>query len=488
MKLILHLLRKDIRQWWYELAVTLIVLFTAAFTAVEPMTGSIMLGVSFLFSYLSPVLLVLLVGRVIQSERWPSPVEDWRTRPISRSHILSAKALFLGLFIVFPCWLGYLIVFRSMGFGAGLWLQESPMLLFGALVLLVLPAAAVMAVTTNLGQAILCSVGLFLAAALVGSTLAWRGFSAAPPNFRLTALLLTLFSAIALAALYCQLIRNRTWVARGVLVVGWMAVACLASWRPVWGSSTVRDWLNPMPDTLRPMTMKILKPDHVFMSTAPGSRSDVLLLAFPAELTGVPENVITEASLASAVFRTADGSEYRFGMAHGTPATANRQNYTLMLPRRQYEEFSAQPVELDLQIWLYVYSNPSQNTVAVRDQRIQVGDLFACSPDPLMRAAPNRMADITCSSATSNLRRLEFSWPVQTTRILLPATAYGDDSFDVFRSFGGRALHRTVYSGNLMPFWRDGVEVQVRHYQTVYQWHKTVHLSGIRLDDFRQTD
>lgn len=139
MRLVLHLLRKDIRQWWYESIVTLIVLFTAAFTAAESMNASITLVVSFLFPYLSPVLLVLLVGRVIQAERWPSPLEDWRTRPISRLHILSAKSLFAGLFVVLPCWLGHLIAFRSLGYSTRLWLQESPLLLFGTLVLFVLP-------------------------------------------------------------------------------------------------------------------------------------------------------------------------------------------------------------------------------------------------------------------------------------------------------------------------------------------------------------
>lgn len=83
---------------------------------------------------------------------------------------------------------------------------------------------------------------------------------------------------------------------------------------------------------------------------------------------------------------------------------------------------------------------------------------------------------------------IEFSWPSKTGAVKLPATAYGDDSYDFFRSSGGRVLRREVFSGNLLPYWDEGTQVQVRHYKAVYQWHKTVHLSGVRLDDYWQNE
>lgn len=487
MRLVLHLLRKDIRQWWYEIIVTLTVLFTAAFTAVKSGTEPIVLGISFVFSCLSPVLLILLVGRVVQAERWPSPVEDWRTRPISRLHFLSAKVLFLCLFSVLPCWLGYLVVFRGMGLSTGMWLRESPVLLCGALVLLILPSAAVMAVTTNLGQAILTAVGMLLGMALVSSSLSWHDFSAAPPNWRLTMMMLALFGAVAVATLYLQLLRNRTWMARGVLVLGWMMLACLASWRPFWDSTTVRDWLSPIPETLRPMTVQVSQPERHVLSVAPGSRADIVLLQFSTEFAGLPEDAVIEGNTGSAIFHTADGSTYRFGLMHGPPTVGTRWSYTLAMPRRQSAMLRAQPVDVDLQFWAYVYLNPTSYSATVRDRRIKVGDLFECSPDPLMRNSAG-IADVTCSSANSNLRRLDFTWPKETGTVLLPVTAYGDSRFDFFRCVGGRALQRTIYSGNLTPFWQDGTQMQVRHYQTVHQWHKTVHLSNVRLDDYRQTE
>ncbi|MGJ5818759.1 hypothetical protein [Paludibaculum fermentans] len=488
MRIILHLLRKDIRQWWYEITVTLLVLFTAAFTAAAPVTTSTILVVSLLTSYLSPVLIMLLVGRVMQAELWPSPLEDWRTRPISRTHMLGAKALFLALFLVLPSWLGYLIVFRASGYSSSVWLQESPALLFGMTTLILLPSSAVMATTTNLGKAILTAVGLYLGVSVISVGLSGYARWTAPPQWRLTVLYSVLVALVALAGLYYQIICSRTLLARVALVLGWSAVAILSSPRLFLDNTPLRDWLNPMPVALQGMTLKVSRPADGTPAAPAGTGAGDVVLRFLAELEGMPDGMVVEPNVANGSLCASDGSRYRLNLLPWRASAETRRVYDLSLPRRQYEELRAQPVELELQVWAFVYSNPKLHTATIQNSRLKLPDLFECALMPLQGPRLTAVPQVECTTMALNLRSLEADLPSEKGVSQFPVTAYGTDGLELFRGVGGQALRREISSGGLMLRWKEGQQVQVRHYQSVYQWHKTVRLSGIHLDDYRQTE
>ncbi|MBN9662236.1 MAG: ABC transporter permease [Acidobacteria bacterium] len=486
MKLILHLLHKDIRQWWYEIAMTLLVLFSAAFTAADLRIPSIALLISFLSTFLSPIAMVLLAGRVVQAERWPSPLEDWRTRPVSRFHLLSAKAIFLLVFLVLPTLLSYLIVFRSLGYSSAVWWNQSPLLIFGALVLCILPAAAIAAVSASVGQAVLMAVGL-----LAGVLLTLWGFDAgrpsAPEEWRVTLLLLSLFALVTLACLYCQIILNRTAVARIVLALGTIGVAGLSTWPPLRDNTTLRDWMSPLPATLRTMKVNIVSPERNQVPITSRNYTGLVTLRFPTEITGTPSDMWAISGPASLTVRGPGRKEYRLPVSQLGSAATLSQVYSFLLPRKEYVELSGHPVELDLQVWAFVYADAVSYTATIRDHGFDIPDVLRCGPVRYLNFTSRTGLPLECDTAVSNVQRLEASWQKVNESYQPAVTVYGDHNSSFARGVGGRALINHVYSGDLLPGVRDGEQIQVRHYQTVHQWHKTIHLSGVRLDDYRQT-
>lgn len=486
MRLVLHLLKKDLRQWWYEIAVTLLVMFAGACSVAYAGASMQMQLVATISSMLAPVLLFLLAGRVMQAERWPSPFEDWRTRPISRVHLAAAKALLLVLFAVIPIWLSYLVTFRGVGYSYDAWLRESPGLLLGLVTVFILPASALMAVTTNWRQALLGTVAFLAALIAAGIGIGVRLLVAAPLSPPFTVLLLLLTDGVALAGLYWQILRNRTWVARGVLLTGWLAVGFLASWRPVWESSILRDWLDPVPASLQSMTLTLLPPARG--PAANGERvGDMLVrLQFDAELRGVPDGMVAVPAVAFTVLRDADGREYRRDIIGRPHFDGMRQEYVLSIHPVRYAALPRDPVDLDLHVWNSVYSNAREYSAMVTNHRLAVPDLFECDTLTHQGSTRNGVPVPVCITLRSRLERLDFTWIGQEGEGPFRTGVHvgGDGGFS--SGAGGMSLQERFEVDPSPSVWSDGQRVQVRHYQDVAHWHKVLRLRGIRLDDYRR--
>ncbi|WP_321471640.1 hypothetical protein [uncultured Paludibaculum sp.] len=488
MKLVLHLLRKDIRQWTYEITVTILVLFTAAFTAVDSNANSRLMFVASLSSFFAPLMLVLLAGRVLQGERWPSPLEDWRTRPLPRMHMAAAKGLFLALIIVLPTCLSYWVTFRGLGYGSGVWLQEAPALLFGLIAMLILPAAAVMAVTSNLGQAVLATMCLFLGIMTVSLSRQPHYLSTTPPMRSINIVFFALLAAVTLAALYWQILRDRTWVARGVLTVGCFAVAVFGMSGQLAETGWLWELLDPEPQTLHPIAVKLTKPDGIPPEASATALPELVPLQFPLELSGVPDGMVAELGQGSVLIRWPEGGVHRLLMAQEAVMPGKLGTYTLMFKRADYANVRTAPLDLELHVWTHVYSNPKDYAATMINHRVAIPDLFECSLDPSQTYPPNQVPVFTapCTTALSSLGRLDFNWTDRTSRIQFHSTAYGNDGTGLWRSVGGAALRQRFYSGNLLSRWEDGQQVEVRHYRNVAHVHRVLKLRAIHLDDYRR--
>jgi hypothetical protein len=110
MKLILHILWKDIRQlrWllllWYGLSVLQIVIVSIQYPAMSffdpslAILNSLMLGLQFL----AFATLLLLISRLVQEDSLTGTTAFWMTRPISRQTLLTAKFLFVFGILILP--------------------------------------------------------------------------------------------------------------------------------------------------------------------------------------------------------------------------------------------------------------------------------------------------------------------------------------------------------------------------------------------------
>jgi hypothetical protein len=164
----LHIFRKDARHLRLEIAGAILLLLFLILTGVQTWEGLQERGgprnssEGFL-SVLLPVAWSLLIARAIQTEALPGDRHFWLTRPYSRAGLALSKALFIAAFICLPFLLAQAAIIVLDGLplisnlGGLLW-NQALISLF-----LLLPVAAIAAITRNLAQflpAVILTAGL----------------------------------------------------------------------------------------------------------------------------------------------------------------------------------------------------------------------------------------------------------------------------------------------------------------------------------------
>src|SRR5579864_4732295 len=153
----LHIFRKDVRHLRFEIAGILLLLIVLVLTGVQTWEGLQARGGPEFdpegpLAVLLPIAWSLLIARAIQTEALPGDLHFWLTRPYSRPGLLLSKALLIVGFINLPLFAAQAAIISLDGlplwsnFGGLLWNQ----LLIS--VLLLLPVAAIAALTRNLAQ------------------------------------------------------------------------------------------------------------------------------------------------------------------------------------------------------------------------------------------------------------------------------------------------------------------------------------------------
>lgn len=159
-----HIFRKDMRHLRWEIAGVLVLTLLLALTGAQSWEavqerGGVDYDSEGPVSVMLLVAWTMLVARVIQTDAVPGDRQFWLTRPYSRVGLALSKALFLAAFIVAPFLLAQAAIVLWTGLplfsylGGLLWNQVL------LTVLVLLPTAAVAALTRNLAQ--------FLPAAIV---------------------------------------------------------------------------------------------------------------------------------------------------------------------------------------------------------------------------------------------------------------------------------------------------------------------------------
>ena len=174
MRQTLHIFKKDLRYLRWEIA--LVVLLVAAFAYSQTPEHQLPGYDLPLLSLLVPLSSIYLIGRVIHAEALPGSKQFWLTRPYSKKSLFAAKMLFLLAFITLPITISDIVIVRANGFAPSLYV---PGLLWEQVIrwmVLVAPAMALAAITTDLAQqAFSILLGLLLLAG--PGQLTDRGFS-----------------------------------------------------------------------------------------------------------------------------------------------------------------------------------------------------------------------------------------------------------------------------------------------------------------------
>jgi hypothetical protein len=241
MSQILHIFRKDVRQFWREIALSLGLL--AAFTSYEPGEWVPNPDPAMWQRFLAPLLLFgwgVLIVRDIQAEVLVGDRQFWVTRPYEWKKLLAAKILFVLVMFNLPLLMADSILLGRAGFASLLYVPGLLWLQLFLTVLLVLPVVTLGTITSNVGQAVLVVLGvvLYFIANLVLSSAThkshWRVVASLPSWLPPIALIGTFIVVIAF-----QYARRKTVLARGLLVglaiIGLLATVGISSPpRPPW--------------------------------------------------------------------------------------------------------------------------------------------------------------------------------------------------------------------------------------------------------------
>jgi len=264
------ILRKDLRRLWPHAALFWLLLALSAW--LDPAYSGRMFAEEF-----RPLTVILvlacgsLIVNVIQQDAIPGDSHYWLTRPIPRGTLLASKGMFIALCVMLPVVLAQLIVYLALGLPLG---EHAAALLareafFAAF--LVLPVAALAAVTRNIGQSILILVLLAVAIFAIGASEIVKFAVPVEMSFStLSALAAALLTAGAAAVLGIQYARRDTFRSAAAAAASALLITLVVHSRP------------PARPTPAEVLLQLMPPDQT------GPSAPLLSFEFPVRFDGVP--------------------------------------------------------------------------------------------------------------------------------------------------------------------------------------------------------
>jgi hypothetical protein len=165
---IIHIFRKDVRRHWREIVLSLATL--GAFAWNEPRLWEPHrfdeYPVRLIFSqWFTPMVLIgwfLLIVRLVHEEVLAGDRQFWVTRPYDWKKLLTAKALFLVVFLNLPLFIVQMVLLSKAGFKPTGYLTGLLYLQLLWILTLILPLITLATITSSLVQAILVVLGILV--------------------------------------------------------------------------------------------------------------------------------------------------------------------------------------------------------------------------------------------------------------------------------------------------------------------------------------
>lgn len=223
MRLVFHILLKDLRRQWREIVLFLVAAAGCAAEQAHPAAWAWLSD-----KYVAPVLFYLLwffiVIRVVQGEPLAGDTHLWTTRPYRWWQLLAAKAIFLVLCLHLPPLAMDVYQLESAGFHftAG-WVPGLLVIQITSALVFTLPAAAVATVTESLTQWLIAAVCL----GVVSMFFSWIPWGSLPViltgvDNNMTILGSGLLGAAMIVAIVCQYARRNAryafWILGGAVL------------------------------------------------------------------------------------------------------------------------------------------------------------------------------------------------------------------------------------------------------------------------------
>ena len=288
MQQILAIFRKDARHLWPQISVFAALMILAA--VLDPTySGHPSAIYDFLPSFALPLACWLVIISGVHEERLPGDRQYWLTRPCSWKTLLAAKALFVAAFVNLPLLLYHACVFVAVGIppadhlGVLLWRQ-----LFFT-IFYILPAAALAAITRNLGQvavtALSAVVFVWVSGTLFLFLARYRIRMYQGLDGGMIGVTAALIAVGAMAILVVQYSRRRTLVAR-LLTAGVTATVLVFT--------TASPYIFGRTPSVSTSSLSLDSDPTRKSSMVTSGRPEIATLDLPVRLEGIPSGTLLE--------------------------------------------------------------------------------------------------------------------------------------------------------------------------------------------------
>lgn len=458
-----NIFRKDVRHQWLEILVSLVLVFGFARAEMaewsRTFNGAIAFGVGgMVYGILGglavpllPLSWMFLIVRAVHAESLAGDRQFWVTRPYDWKQLLAAKILFVVAFVNVPFFLAHVFLVYKAGFHpahylAGLlWLQ-----LFWMLILL-LPTAALAAVTRNIGHMLLALlfVGVFTTGySMIGATVPNSSFSDSAGFLDIPLIIIAAIAVIVVQYSLRRTVQSR-WLIAG-LAVALILILVATPYRrliaraypPAGNSFPLQLSLNKAPTEIHytqrnqvPITIQFL-------------------------ISGLPQNSFVELNGYMLTLRNSSGQHWdSHWQGHGemffpedwilTPGVA--------ISKDQLDQLSSSPITGDLLLAFTVYHDSNPRPFVVPRDEFFFPDLGFCSgQNPL-----NTISSLSCRTALRRPPFLMVASEMAASTCPLPKDQLPPKPGDIARAFirGGS----TPAEPGLSPILMDGVTLSQKN-------------------------
>jgi len=396
MRQTLHIFAKDTRHFWPEIVVS--IALVAVFVWTDPIRWLSQNGLyavagrgifpallqerflTGLVPLLIPLTWWLLIARVIHAETLVGDRQFWVTRPYEWKSLLGAKLLFLAVFLYAPIFTAQCLLLVRVGFDPASHLPGLFFNLFLISAILVLPLAAIAAVTSSFPKMTLILLTLLIT--LVGYVAIGLLFYADNVSLPFNGLSIPLILFFCGGAVTLQYARRKTRISR-LLLMALPALMVISSLATSGASPVDRDYPRPGDHEQAPIRLSLFR-DRPNPPQAYVDRSRQVELTIPLEESGVAEGYALLANNTKVIVRAADGSHWTSSwqpVGNQNYLPGDSESYLrVSVDRAFYDRARSRPVQLNFTIAFTEVKAASATTLSLPARAFSVFNFGICSP------------------------------------------------------------------------------------------------------------
>lgn len=416
MKQILHIFKKDARQ--FRLEIVLCLALVAAFAIMYPrlwsatnygvgavdsfgftVDGEIEELTSFLV-VLVPVCWWILITRVVHGENLVGDRQFWVTRPYEWKKLLAAKVLFLLTFLYLPILVAQCVLLKTAGFQPHSCIAG---LLFNLLLItffLVVPFFALATVTASFARTTLTVVAIllgFVGLSILSSSLYTSHVTSSNSGIRVSTSVLVIICTVVPVVQYAM---RRVWLSRLLLLLLPVSM-CVMSFVSPDAAMIYNAYPLPTGSQVPPVRFA-LDTDLVGQGSARWDRSSkIVLLNIPLKLSGIRQGTAVQLDNVMLSIKAPNGLRW-----NSTWQSAYGQRYLqgtlgasveLNVSRAFYDQVRNSPVTLYLRFAITELRAGSSSDILLPSGKFHVPSVGFCSADTTWDGL--YMTGISCLSA-----------------------------------------------------------------------------------------